>query len=194
MEINVPTSLKDISIRQFVEFEKSDKTNQDLVSIFCDIENTNLLQLKDFQEITEMVTEVLNTPPIFYKQFKYKGINYGFIPKLDNLSTAEFIDLEMYMGKQETFHKSMSILYRPIIKERSNWFKKSQPFYDIQKYEGANDLFIDAPVEYYLGACVFFFDLMNDLEKTMLAYSQIILNKAKEEKTNLTISGDGMLV
>lgn len=156
MKITIPTTLKDITLGQFVEFEKSDKTNQDLVSIFCEIENTNVLQLKDFQEITDMVINVLNQNPNFYRRFNFNGVQYGFIPKLDSLSTEEFIDLEMYMAKPETFHKAMSILYRPVTKFKRNWFKKTEPFYDIQPYLGTHELFKDAPAEYYLGACAFF--------------------------------------
>jgi hypothetical protein len=193
MKINIPTTLLDITLNQFVEFQNSEQTNQDLVSIFCEIENTNLLQLKDFQEITEMVTNALNSNPNFYRRFIYKGVHYGFIPKLDNLSTAEYIDLEMYMAKPETFYKAMSILYRPVVKYKRNWFKRTEPFYDIVPYSGTNEIFKDAPSEYYLGACAFFFDLLNDCEKYMLDYSMSILKKSKQGRAYLTQNGDGML-
>jgi hypothetical protein len=193
MKINIPTTLQDITLNQFVEFQNSEQTNQDLVSIFCEIENTNLLQLKDFQEITEIVTNALNSNPNFYRRFIYKGVHYGFIPKLDNLSTAEYIDLEMYMAKPETFYKAMSILYRPVVKYKRNWFKKTDPFYDIAPYTGTNEIFKDAPSEYYLGACAFFFDLLNDCEKYMVDYSMSILKKSKQGRAYLTQNGDGML-
>lgn len=193
MKINIPTSLQDITLNQFVEFQNSEQTNQDLVSIFCEIENTNLLQLKDFQEITEIVTNALNSNPNFYRRFVYKGVHYGFIPKLDNLSTAEYIDLEMYMAKPETFYKAMSILYRPVVKYKRNWFKKTEPFYDIAPYTGTNEIFKDAPSEYYLGACAFFFDLLNDCEKYIVDYSMSISKKSKQERAYLTQNGDGML-
>lgn len=193
MKINIPTTLLDITLNQFVEFQNSEQTNQDLVSIFCEIENTNLLQLKDFQEITEIVTNALNSNPNFYRRFIYKGVHYGFIPKLDNLSTAEYIDLEMYMAKPETFYKAMSILYRPVVKYKRNWFKKTDPFYDIAPYTGTNEIFKDAPSEYYLGACAFFFDLLNDCEKYMVDYSMSILKKSKQGRAYLMQNGDGML-
>lgn len=193
MKLNIPTSLQDITLNQFVEFQNSEQSNQDLVSIFCEIENTNVLQLKDFQEITEIVTNALNSNPNFYRRFIYKGVHYGFIPKLDNLSTAEYIDLEMYMAKPETFYKAMSILYRPVVKYKRNWFKKTEPFYDIAPYTGTNEIFKDAPSEYYLGACAFFFDLLNDCEKYMVDYSMSILKKSKQGRAYLMQNGDGML-
>jgi hypothetical protein len=193
MNINIPTSLQDITLNQFVEFQNSEQTNQDLVSIFCEIENTNLLQLKDFQEITDIVTKALSTNPNFYRRFVYKGVHYGFIPKLDNLSTAEYIDLEMYMAKAETFYKAMSILYRPVIKCKRNWFKRTEPFYDIAPYTGTNEIFKDAPCEYYLGACAFFFDLLNELGSYTVDYSMSIMKKSKQGRAYLTKNGDGML-
>lgn len=193
MKITIPTTLKDITLSQFVEFEQSDKTNQDLVSIFCEIENTNVLQLKDFQEITDILIDVLNQNPNFHRRFKFNGIDYGFIPKLDSLSTTEFIDLEMYMAKPETFCRAMSILYRPVIKYKRNWFQKEQPFYDILPYNGTSDVFKDAPAEYYLGACVFFYALMKDLDDYILDYSTAILKQHRQEKAHSTLSGVGTL-
>ena len=193
MKITIPTTLKDITLSQFVEFEQSDKTNQDLVSIFCEIENTNVLQLKDFQEITDILIDVLNQNPNFHRRFKFNGIDYGFIPKLDSLSTTEFIDLEMYMAKPETFYRAMSILYRPVIKYKRNWFQKEQPFYDIAPYNGTSDIFKDAPAEYYLGACVFFYALTKDLDDYILDYSTAILKQHKQAKAHSTQSGVGML-
>jgi hypothetical protein len=193
MKLNIPTSLQDITLNQFVEFQNSEQTNQDLVSIFCEIENTNLLQLKDFQEITEIVTNALNSNPNFYRRFNYKGVYYGFIPKLDNLSTAEYIDLEMYMAKPETFYKAMSILYRPVVKFKRNWFKRTEHFYDIAPYTGTHEIFKDAPSEYYLGACAFFFALLNDLGSYTVDYSMSILKKSKQGRAYLTQNGDGML-
>lgn len=197
MTINIPTSLQEITLRQYAEFENSDKTNQDIVSIFCGLETTSILNDVDVRDISMMCQKVLQMNPKFIRKFKYNGVNYGFIPKLDeiNLSTSEFIDLEMYMAKPETFHKAMSILYRPITKTKKNWFKMEESFYDIENYKGASDVFIDAPVEYYFGACAFFFDLLNDLNHFMLDYSKKILKKkGLAVSNNLTENGDGMLV
>jgi len=97
------------------------------------------------------------------------------------------------MAKPETFYKAMSILYRPVIKYKRNWFKKTEPFYDIAPYTGTNETFKDAPCEYYLGACAFFFDLLNDCEKYILDYSMSILKKNKQGRAYLTQNGVGTL-
>jgi hypothetical protein len=193
MKVSIPTSLKDITLQQFVEFQNSEQTNQDMISIFCEIENTNLLKLNDFQEITDIIASALNQQPNFYRRFIYKGVHYGFIPKLDSITTAEYIDLEMYMAKPETFYKAMSILYRPVTKFKRNWFKKTEPFYDIAPYTGTSEIFKDAPSEYYLGACAFFFDLLKDLGDYTVDYSIHILKKSKQGRAYLTQNGDGML-
>jgi hypothetical protein len=97
------------------------------------------------------------------------------------------------MAKPETFYKAMSILYRPVVKFKRNWFKKTEPFYDIAPYSKTNEIFKDAPSEYYLGACAFFFDLLNELGSYTVDYSMSILKKSKQGRAYLTQNGDGML-
>jgi hypothetical protein len=193
MKISIPTSLKEIPLSKFVEYQKSTKTDNEAVSILCDIENITLLKLKDIQDISAILNDVLNSDCEFVRRFTYKGVDYGFIPNLENLSAAEHIILEQTMASPDTWHLAMSVLYRPITKIKRNWFNKSEPFYDIQKFKEPNNAFIDAPSVYYLGACVFFFNLMKELESYMITYSMNILKSSKIMKADLIKSGDGML-
>ena len=193
MKISIPTSLKEIPLSKFVEYQKSTKTDNEAVSILCDIENITLLKLKDIQDISAILNDVLNSDCEFVRRFTYKGVDYGFIPNLENLSAAEHIILEQTMASPDTWHLAMSVLYRPITKIKRNWFNKSEPFYDIQKFKEPNNAFIDAPSVYYLGACVFFFNLMKELESYMITYSMNILKRSKITKADLIKSGDGML-
>ena len=193
MKLTIPTSLKEIPLSKLVEWEKSTKTDNEAVSILCDIDNVTLLKLKDIQEISAILKDVLNSECEFVRRFTYKGITYGFIPNLENLSAAEHIILEQAMASPDTWHLAMSVLYRPITKIKRNWFKKSEPFYDIQKFKEPTNIFIDAPCVYYLGACVFFFNLMKELESYMITYSTNILNSNKHLKADLIKNGGGML-
>jgi len=193
MKISIPTSLKEIPLSKFVEYQKSTKTDNEAVSILCDIENITLLKLKDIQDISAILNDVLNSDCEFVRRFTYKGVDYGFIPNLENLSAAEHIILEQTMASPDTWHLAMSVLYRPITKIKRNWFNKSEPFYDIQKFKEPNNAFIDAPSVYYLGACVFFFNLMKELTSYMITYSMNILKSSKIMKADLIKSGDGML-
>jgi hypothetical protein len=94
------------------------------------------------------------------------------------------------MKEPETWHKALSILYRPITTRKKNWFDKDKhDLYDIEPYTESHDFFIDAPAEYYLGATVFFYNLGNDLLNAMTDYSQKILKK--QAKLNKTLIKNG---
>jgi hypothetical protein len=94
----------------------------------------------------------------FYKTFKYKGVDYGFIPNLDEITVGEYLDIDQYQKIDGSIHKLMSILYRPIV-------KKIGKDYKIEEYNGTknSDDFLELPVIYYFGAMVFFCRLRNVL-------------------------------
>ncbi len=194
MELSIPTTLNEIPLSSFVKWEQSDKSEIDLIEIFCNIPDAKKIPISEYKEIVLLLSDVLNSQPQFHQTFKYKDIDFGFIPKLDSISGGEFIDLENYMKEPETWHKALSILYRPITTRKKNWFDKNKPdLYDIEPYTESHDFFIDAPAEYYLGATVFFYNLGNDLLNAMTDYSQKILKRqAKLNKTSIK-NGTGML-
>ncbi len=194
MELSIPTTLNEIPLSNFVKWEQSDKSEIDLIQIFCNISDAKKIPISEYKEIVLLLSDVLNSEPKFYQTFKYKDIDFGFIPKLDSISGGEFIDLENYMKEPDTWHKAMSILYRPITIRKKNWFDKDKhDLYDIESYTESHDFFIDAPAEYYLGATVFFYNLGKDLLNAMTDYSQKILKKqAKLNKTSIK-NGAGML-
>ena len=194
MELIIPTTLNEIPLSNFVKWEKSEKSEIDLIQIFCNIPDAKKIPISEYKEIVLLLTDVLNSNPELVKTFKYKGIEFGFIPKLDTVPGGEFIEIEEFMKQPETWHKAMAVMYRPITTRKKNWFdKKEHDFYDIEPYTEAHDFFIDAPAEYYLGATVFFYNLGNDLLNAMTDYSQKILKKQALSNKTLIRNGAGSL-
>jgi hypothetical protein len=187
MELTIPTTLKEIPLSNFVKWEQSAKSEIDLIKIFCNVPDAQKIPIAAYKEIVELLSDVLNQTPKFYQTFTYNDFNFGFIPKLDSITGGEFIDLENYMKEPETWHKAMSILYRPITISKKNWFDKNGvDMYDIEPYLQSHEFFKDAPAEYYLGATVFFYNLGNDLLNAMQDYSKVVLKKqAKQNKTSI---------
>ena len=196
MEINIPTSLKDIKMRQFIAFEKSDKTDDDFIIHLCEFANPKLLPKKEYTEIVALLKEVMQSDVEFHKIFKHDGIYFGFIPNLDKITANEFMHIEEYIKQPDTWHKALAVLYRPLTKRKRNWFKRgADDLYDVLPYQEENafeKLMLDVSCVYYLGAMVFFYNLGNDLLKYMQDYSKVLENKIKKKHT-LTKSGDGML-
>ena len=198
MEINIPTSLKDITMRQFIAFEKSDKTDDDYIIHLCDFANPKLLPSKEYTEIVALLKEVVASDVLFYKIFKHDGIQFGFIPNLEKITANEMIHIEEFIKTPDTWHKALAVLYRPVTKRKRNWFKRgADDLYDILPYQEENafeKLMLDVSCTYYLGAMVFFYNLGNDLLKSMVDYSKIVEEKVAKKKNDSIKSGDGMLV
>lgn len=102
---------------------------------------------------------------------------YGFHPQLSSLTLGEFVDIEAYIkdGIHKNMHNILSVLYRPIIKEKGHQ-------YNIEPYEPSDeraDLFKEhLTIGDVNGASVFFCNL----GKELLSYSAKFLKKTKKEK------------
>lgn len=197
MEITIPTSLKEITLSQLQQWEASNKSQNELLNIFCGIPDAKLIPAKEADEITTLLKSVLELEPDLVKTFKIGGVEFGFIPKIDSMTGGEYIDLEEFIKNPKDYHKAMCILYRPVIKRKRNWFKpKAHDLYDILPYTGTekySELMKEAPAECYLSAVLFFYRLGKDLYEGMMDYSQTIINQAVTQKRqHLTASGAGM--
>lgn len=196
MEINIPTSLKDITMRQFIAFEKSDKTDDDYIIHLCSFKNPKFIPKKEHSEIVSILKELMQGDVVFEKTFKHEGISFGFIPNLDKITSNEFIHIEEYIKKQDTWNKALAVLYRPLTKRKTNWFKRNaHDLYDILPYQEENafeELMLDVSCVYYLGAMVFFYNLGTDLLRYMQDYSQQLESRIKKSNISM-INGDGML-
>jgi hypothetical protein len=197
MEINIPTSLKDITMRQFIAFENSDKTYDDYIIHLCNFANPKLLPSKEYNQIINILKELMQGDVSFEKIFKHDGISFGFIPNLDVITSNEFMHLEEYLKKPDTWNKALAVLYRPLTKRKRNWFKRNaHDLYDVLPYQEQNafeEMMLDVSCNYYLGAMVFFYNLGNDLLIYMQDYSKQLVSKTKK-KTTSTTSGVGTLV
>ena len=119
------------------------------------------------------------------------GVEFGFIPNLDEMSTGEYMDLDTYITDWDTMHNAMAVLYRPITNKLGNKYK-------IEEYKGSityADVMKHAPLDVVLGAMVFFYTLGNDLLKSTISYlegNQEVQNILT--KHNLENVGDGIQV
>ena len=101
---------------------------------------------------------------------------------------GEYIDLDSYLSDMQQLHKTVGVLYRPIVKEKGD-------LYEIEPYKGT-DGYADFPLDVALGATLFFYRLSNKLLKD----TQTSLEGEKKEnlisQPPLTSveSGDGMEV
>lgn len=191
MEITIPTHLSEVPLYKMVEYNSlphQEETERGIkaVSIFLGLTNqeTARLPLKVLNRAVEHISKFLNETPELQPTFEHKGVKYGFIPNIDDITTGEFIDIENYQKEPKDTYKVLSVLYRPIVKEGQG--KR----YLIAPYKGeVNDQFKDMPSDVAYGAMLFFWGLGIDLLRSTLKYLE--QKKEAQTKTNSVKSGDG---
>ena len=200
IELTIPTTLNDIKLAQYQKFlsiakdnEEGEFLQQKMVQLFCGIDLKDVAQIKykDVTEITANINKLFTKDNAFIQRFKMGGVEFGFIPNLDDMTTGEYMDLDNYITDWDTMHNAMAVLYRPITNKLGNK-------YQIEEYKGSvtyADVMRHAPLDVVLGAMVFFYTLGNDLLKSTINYLeenqelQNILNRH-----NLENVGDGIQV
>lgn len=216
LDVRVPSSMSDITLKQYQEYMKvyeglerneegellGNKEQEDFLSlkmldIFCglSLKDSYKLPLKSFDTILKRVSDCFAEDTPLIKEFTMtdsngKTITFGFIPKLDDMSLGEYIDLDSYMQGWNNMHKAIAVLYRPIT------FKKNG-MYLIEDYNGTEefaDVMKDAPLNVALGALVFFYRLGNKLSRLTIASTlkEEMDRDSSQLKQVLEESGDGI--
>ena len=139
-----------------MEKDNEDQTfiAQKMIEIFCKTRLDYVMKMK-WKDVQEIVTEL----GIMFEQDQklqetvslLNGVNYGFIPNLDEISFGEFVDLDSYLGDWQEMHKAMQVLYRPVdISVRGR--------YNIKEYTAVtDDTMKDMPLA-ICTRCSFFFN------------------------------------
>lgn len=182
VEITIPDSLSEVTLDQYQRYLKIQENNIDekflaskMIEIFCGVKLTDTFKMKysDVDNICNILVDMFNEKPKLVTKFKMKGVEYGFIPKLDDISLGEYIDLDTFLGDWENMHRAMAVLYRPID-------KKYGDKYSIVEYEaGDGEVMKDMPLEAAISSIIFFYHLGIDLSQAMMNYLE------EQEETNL---------
>lgn len=188
MTINIPESLKEITLKQYQDFTKTNEGSDDeqfvihrLISIFCGITMKEALNIKltDAESIAEDIVDVLNLNGKLQTTFTHNGKTWGMIPNLNDISLGEYVDLEEGLKSVQTFNRAMAVLYRPVTRKFSN-------MYDIEPYEGASKYQEEAktfPMDVVQSAVVFFWNLSNELVEHSPLFFQNLSKGTNQKKT-----------
>lgn len=199
LEVSVPESLNEVTLEQYQKFDKiNTEENQDsnfllhkTVEIFCnlDLKDIAKIRVSSIKEILNDIDKIFLEKPELIPLFNLNGTEYGFIPKLDDITIGEFIDLDENLSDWSTMHKAMAVLYRP-----TTYNKNGK--YLIEEYEGQDnaEVFKAMPLDVAMGAMVFFYRLNNELLETTLSYlNREVPNQMNTELlATLERSGDGI--
>jgi hypothetical protein len=171
VEVYIPDTLSEITLGQYQKYLKIQENNEDenflaikMIEIFCGLRGDTIMAMKakSIKDITMILTDMFNEKPQLVKEFKLNGRTYGFIPKLEDMSFGEYIDLDTYIGDMDNIHRAMNVLYRPIK-------QKYDDKYLIEDYTGDDpEKMKSMPMDAVLSSILFFYNLGMDLSKAML--------------------------
>ena len=198
INITIPETLNEITLYQYQRFEKlisnnepSDFVNQKTIEIFCNIELKDVARIR-IAEVSEILTHInnlLQQKPKLTNTFKLGVYEFGFIPKLEDITSGEYIDLESYLSDTQTLHKAMAVLYRPIKNKTKSLYtieeysKDSQDMAEVLKY---------MPLDVALGSMLFFWTLLNDCVNGLTDFIQSELEQSEQAKNILAKNGVGI--
>ena len=199
MKITIPTELADITLEQYQKYLKLVEANDEvatqthffkakIIEIFCNIPFIELHNMKviDVDEIVQTIYSALEKTPQLVNTFKMGDQEFGFIPKLNDMTFGEYVDLDTYIGKWDQMNVAMSVLYRPITAKKGHK-------YLIEDYRGDNyhDIMKQMPLSAVFGSIVFFYHLGIDCSKDMMTYLAMTDNNTELGKA-LDQSGVGI--
>jgi len=188
-------SWKDVTLekwQQLILGKKKSKTKEAKETIKAlstlPIKLVEEMSLSDVAAIFEKLSN-LQIQGKLKKVFEIDGIEYGFLPDLDEITLGEWADIEHYIkdGIDKNMHKIMAVLFRPVT-------SKEGKMYSVQAYkdgrERAEKFRKKMNAEQVQQSLVFFWSLGNELLTTLPLFLMEKMNKIQAE-VNLAKSGVG---
>ena len=169
-------TLRDVPLRNYQRLQKIEEPNNyDIMSILFGYrtEKINKTKQREIDKLVLHLKKELEQKNALTNILEIDGIEYGFIPNLDDISYGENSDLVEYCKDWNTMHKAMAVMYRPVTMR-----KKDR--YLIEEYQGSSkyaEIMKDAPLDVVLGALVFFYNLTKELLNCTPNYLQSLAKK-----------------
>jgi len=174
IKLNVPESLSEITLAQYqkwikiVEKEEQISTfyQQKMIEIFCNANLKEIMQMriKDVEEITTHLDNLFKEKSEFKALFKLGEDEFGFIPKLDDMTFGEYIDLDTYLTDWQQMDLAMSVLYRPVVYKRKGKYI-IEDYVSSDKYDLS-----EMPLDVVMGSLLFFCNLKTELLSHIMNY------------------------
>ena len=198
VKIKVPNHLSEIPLHKYQQFQKVLDINkgaevndwfiqEKMLQIFCDLPLSDALKYRksDIDKVVEMIVHTLEQKPDLVRNFRIGDTEFGFIPKLEDMTFGEYIDLDNSIGDIKNIHKAMAVLYRPIK-------QKIKDKYLIEEYKGDNyhEAMKHTPMDAVVSSMLFFWNLGIELSKAMIAYLREEEDLTPEQIS--VLNGDGI--
>jgi len=198
IKISLPEDISDITLEQSQKYlaiikrddiDVNNKTKR-IIGLFTGLKrrDVELIDMVDYDAIVNQINKALDSDVEFKHRFTLNGVEYGFVPKLDEITAGEYIDLASYSNSHETLNKVLAVLFRPII--LSDAFGN----YEIESYSANSDyadIMMQAPMNIVNGMLVFFCLLSSELQIHTLKYIATVRAEARLKQVITLRNGDG---
>lgn len=198
MKLTLPENISEVTLGQYQTYmallQNEGLAELDFkrqkVEVFTGIPADDLtgIKKKDLTEILDHIDKALETGVKFQNRIMIGEMEFGFIPNLDNITMAEFVDLQKYNTEIENLHRTMAILFRPILN------KDRFDNYSIEPYEGTKE-YAEAmkgiSLQAVNGALGFFYHLAKELRLHIQTSTMEVQAKVRRLESILT-DGNGM--
>jgi hypothetical protein len=174
IKLNIPESLSEITLAQYQKWvkivEKEEQLStfyqQKMIEIFCKANLKEIMQMriKDVDEITTHLDNLFKEKSEFKALFKLGEDEFGFIPKLDDMTFGEYIDLDTYLTDWQQMDLAMSVLYRPVVYKRKGKYI-IEDYVSSDKYDLS-----EMPLDVVMGSLLFFCNLKTELLSHIMNY------------------------
>lgn len=199
-KVNVPNKLSEITLSQYMKYYKLVQANKDdvnaeaflslkMLDIFCNVpyDKAVELRIKDVTGIVNIISDTINLQPELVSTFKMGGVEFGFIPKLEDMSFGEYIDLDMFIGDWDKMNKAMAVLYRPIEQKVGGRYRLKP--YVPGDYD---EIMLSMPMDAVISSLVFFYHLGIELSKGIVNYLETQEKEAIQGLIHSQVSGVGI--
>ena len=176
VKIKVPTSWSAIPLKQYLELQRDLKVYGEteeghaacLMHHLCgfDVQYIRQLDTDTFNSIRDDLNGFMNSTELpLQRIINIDGVEYGFEPNLSKIAYGAYLDIAQYdtFTIDENWAKIMSILYRPVVKNRGG-------LYNTKDYDGMidGDKFLSVGMDIHFGALFFFVRLLTGLPSVIL--------------------------
>ena len=187
IKISVPENIADITLDQYVKFEalraREDKITEQgmierVISLFTGMKKQDVKKLvyTDYEGLMAQIIAACEQEVEFEERFILNGVEYGFIPNLDEITTAEYVDISTIGMDFKEMHKIMAVLFRRVTKEDAFGNYEILPY----KYDKAIcEEMRQCPMNIVNGALVFFWSLSRELKEAIQRFTSQAEEKSK---------------
>jgi len=197
MKVIIPQDLNEITLKQMIkladieklEIDEVEKAKEVIKLLVDKVDDSNINRIKvlDLLAMYKKLCAMTNTETSLIKLVSIEGVKYGFNPDIQNISTGEFMDIDMLCKDlDKNLHMIMAILYRKVTTEGEGRYLIEE--YDAKIDERASLFLNKMPASVAQSCLVSFYRLGRGyLNDTMVSLQE-------EEKANQvqTLESDGV--